>query len=190
MSRRLLAALLVLPLLGCAAPSGNPANTPAAPSAPQTSPAAPDASAAQWTITLVRHADPAPDGTDDPPLSPAGEERAQRLAGLLAAQQGSGVLASGYRRTQQTAAATAAAWGVPVETYDATAPAQDILVDALTGHPSGALLIVGHSNTVPELVAALCGCEVDPIPETEFGVLHRLTLDAEGNLLDRVVEQY
>ena len=36
MSRRLLAALLILPLLGCAAPSGSPANTPAAPSAPQT----------------------------------------------------------------------------------------------------------------------------------------------------------
>lgn len=190
MSRRLLAALLILPLLGCAAPSGDPSTAPAGPSASQATPAAPEASGAQWTITLVRHADPAADGTDDPPLSPAGEERAQRLAGLLAGQPGSGVLASGYRRTQQTAAATAAAWGVPVETYDATAPAGEILIDALTGHPSGALLIVGHSNTVPDLVAALCGCEVDPIPETEFGVIHQLTLDAEGNLLDRVVERY
>lgn len=186
--RPLWLALLTVLLVGCSGPAGTPPPppTPGEPSAaPATTP--PGVEDGQWTITVVRHAEPAPDGTTDPPLSPDGEQRAARLADLLGPQRGTAVLASGYRRTQQTAAATAAAWGVAVETYDATAPAEEILVSALTDHPSGAILIVGHSNTVPELVGVLCGCRVDPIAESEHGVLHRLTLDAEGNLLDSSV---
>ena len=51
-----------------------------------------------------------------------------------------------------------------------------------------------HSGSIaaelPDLVGALCGCHVDPIPETEHGIIHRLALDAEGNLLSRSVERY
>lgn len=190
MSRYVWLALLPVLVLGCAGPTETSVapTDPGEPSPSSTTSAA-DVPGAQWTITLVRHAEPAPDGTSDPPLSADGEARARRLADLLAPQHGVAVLASGYRRTQQTAAATADAWGVAVETYDATAPAEDILVSALSDHPSGAILIVGHSNTVPELVGVLCGCQVDPIAESEHGVVHQVALDADGNLLERSVTQ-
>ena len=59
------------------------------------------------TYVLVRHAEKADDDPRDPSLSAAGAKRARRLAERLHFVPVVAVYASGFRRTQQTAAAIA-----------------------------------------------------------------------------------
>jgi broad specificity phosphatase PhoE len=133
---------------------------------------------------VVRHAERADDGTDDPPLTDAGATRAHRLADRLQPLHGVAVYASPYRRAQATAGPTSLAWDVPVTTYDPAEEAGALLTEVVRDHPSGAILIVGHSNTVPEIVGALCRCPVDGIDEDDFGKLYQVTLDASGAVID------
>jgi hypothetical protein len=42
------------------------------------------------------------------------------------------------------------------------------------------VLIVGHSNTVPEIVGALSGQNVEPIPDSQFNRLYRVDIGADG----------
>lgn len=176
-------------------PSGSAGPTsPSQPSNPSqpTHPASPGGSTgpskpagpAQWTFTVVRHADRADDGTDDPPLTDAGDNRADRLADLLQPQHGVAVYASPYRRAQQTAMPTSVAWDVPVTTYDPTDAPEVLLSQVVLEHPSGAVLIVGHSDTVPGIVGVLCGCSIDAIADDDFGKLYQVSLDANGAVVD------
>src|SRR3546814_13586359 len=43
-------------------------------------------------------------------------------------------------------------------------------------HATGTVLVVGHSNTVPGIVSALCGCEVAPIDESDYGNLFEVRI--------------
>ena len=147
--RRLAGLSIVLALVGCA-----------------TSPAP---AASGVTFVLVRHAEKATDDPRDPALTDAGRERAQRLAASLHDAPVAAVYATAYRRTQQTAAPVAADHAVPVTTYDAAAPAAEVAARLRTAHDRGVVLVVGHSNTIPGLAQALCGCTIGPTGDTEFG---------------------
>lgn len=119
-------------------------------------------------VVLVRHAEKASDDPRDPSLSEAGQARAQRLADALADAPLAAAYATAYRRTRSTAAPSAARHGIAVTTYDASQPAAAFAERLRETHAEGTVLIVGHSNTVPALAAALCGCEVAPMREDEF----------------------
>ena len=43
------------------------------------------------------------------------------------------------------------------------------------------MLVVGHSNTAPDIAAALCGCAVAPMPETEYGRRMAVTFGPDGS---------
>ncbi len=105
------------------------------------------------TIVIVRHAEKA-EGGNDPPLSPRGERRAKQLAALLAPAHVTRLVASEYRRTQQTLAPLASANHLAVEVM----PAGDTtaLAAALQKAKDGSVTVVAcHSNTVPEVVRKL-----------------------------------
>jgi hypothetical protein len=55
----------------------------------------------------------------------------------------------------------------------------------VTFHASGNVLVVGHSNTVPDIVAALCACEVAAIDEGTYGDRYdvRIALDGSTTLV-------
>jgi phosphohistidine phosphatase SixA len=112
--------------------------------------------AAQTTIFLVRHAERADGGgggmAADPALSAVGRARAQSLAGMLKDTKLTAVFSTELKRTQQTAAPTAQAQHLTVTTVPATKTAD--LVEKLKA-ATGAVLVVGHSNTVPEVLTAL-----------------------------------
>lgn len=129
---------------------------------------------------VVRHAEKSTGDARDPSLSEAGTMRAQSLARLLAATPIDAIYATSYKRTQQTARPTAAARSLAVTTYDAKLPAATFGAQLRAAHAEGAVLIVGHSNTVPEIVSALSGQPVEPIPETAFDRLYRVTIDSNG----------
>ncbi|WP_330968476.1 SixA phosphatase family protein [Lysobacter sp. A3-1-A15] len=127
-----------------------------------------DATASAVNFIVVRHAEKAPAG-EDPGLTAAGLARAERLADALAARPVVAAYATDYRRTRQTAAPTARRHGLGIDIYDARRPADGFARELRERHPQGDVLVVGHSNTAPDIAAALCGCPVAAMAESEYG---------------------
>lgn len=133
----------------------------------------------QWHIVVVRHAEKDVSGDrDDRGLSAAGIARAQRIAQRLQTADVQAVYATGYRRTRDTAAPTAQAHGLTVTGYAANEPADAVATRLRKAQ--GSVLVVGHSNTVPAIVSALCQCAVAPIDEARFDDWYELRIDAAG----------
>ena len=132
------------------------------------------------TFVIVRHAEKT-DAAGDPALTDEGHARAEALAQSLEGQPLVAVYATAYQRTQQTAAPTAARHGLDVTTYDAKQPAGEFADTLRARHHSGTVLVVGHSNTAPDIAAALCGCTVAPMPETEYGRRMVVTFGPDGS---------
>lgn len=129
-------------------------------------------------VYVVRHAEAEQDGTRDPALSAAGMERAEALHERMRFASIAAVYASPYRRTQQTAERLAAALDLEVRAYDPADPealVERILYDHLGRH----VLVVGHSNTVPLVVAAL-GAERPPdLAHAEHDALFEIRVSGE-----------
>ena len=133
-----------------------------------------DAAATATVVFLVRHAEKLPG--KDPALTPAGIERVAALRATLADAGVQHVHSSDYARTRMTAAALSD----QPRLYD---PRKlDGLVAHLRATP-GRHLVVGHSNTTPEVVRLLGGVPGTPIVEaTEYDRLYVLTLGADGDV--------
>lgn len=132
------------------------------------------------TFVVVRHAEKASDGGKDPGLTAAGTARAQALATRLSSAPVRAAYATGYRRTQLTATPSAQAHGLGVTTYDADQPADQLAARLRRDHADGHVLIVGHSNTAPQIAAALCGCTVAPMDDAEFDRLMTVRIGSDG----------
>ena len=135
-------------------------------------------------VIVVRHAEKASDPADDPALSPAGERRAEALAGALAGARVDTIITTHYLRTRRTAAPIALARGLtPIVVRpgsDTAAHAREV-AKAVRARPAGeVVLVVGHSNTVPAIIAALGGPQIQPLCETEYANLFTLILEPGG----------
>lgn len=129
-------------------------------------------------VILVRHAERADDGsTSDPDLSAAGVERARCLARTLANAGVTSIRSTNYRRTLRTAAPLAEALGLDIETYD---PRDLSAVAADLASTGGTIVVVGHSNTTPELVRALGGDPVGPMGESDYDRLYTVFVSERG----------
>lgn len=131
-------------------------------------------------IVLVRHAEKGDDDPRDPHLSAAGRARAQRLASDLGSGNLVAIYSTDYRRTRETAQPSADAHRLTPTIYNAKSPPAELAARLRSQHPQGRVLVVGHSNTVPALAAALCGCEVAPMAEDEFDRRIAIAIDARG----------
>ena len=139
----------------------------------------PASAVAQPAVFLVRHAERADAGAGaapamagapaaDPDLSEAGRARAASLAVALTDANITAIYATEFKRTQQTAAPLAQALGLAVIIVPASSVAT--LVEKLNALPGNAL-VVGHSNTTPEVVKALGVKTPVQIPDTEYSDL-------------------
>ena len=129
------------------------------------------------TVILVRHAEKAAD-TDDPVLSAAGKARAGELARVLEGTGIQAVYTSQYIRTKDTAKPLAARLGLTPVEVNAGKP--DLMIQDIFAHHAGqAVLVVGHSNTVPELISTL-GAKVPPIGDLEYDNLYVVSVLARG----------
>lgn len=132
------------------------------------------------TFIVVRHAEKGTDDARNPSLSEAGLARAQRLAALLSDEPVNAAYATAYRRTYQTAQPVAADHFFRITTYDAQLPAPQFAAQLRELHKIGAVLVVGHSNTVPDIVGALSGQPVAAMGDNEFDRLYRIRIGADG----------
>lgn len=146
--------------------------------------------ATSTTVIVVRHAEKAAGQGDDPHLSDAGEARAAALARSLADAGITAVITSQWTRTAETAAPTAREAGVtpevvPVKWDSIPRNAADIAA-AVRRHPGGVVLVVGHSNTVPDIVAALGAERPEEMCDSEYDRMEIVTVDGagEGRLIE------
>jgi broad specificity phosphatase PhoE len=121
---------------------------------------------AQQALVIVRHAEKV-DQTKDPHVSEAGQARARALAALLAQSGAAAIYATEYQRTTETAKPLADLLGLPIQHVPAAETAR--LVEQLkTRHAQDTVVVIGHSNTVPEIVR-LYGASISPIADDDFG---------------------
>jgi broad specificity phosphatase PhoE len=116
-------------------------------------------------IFVVRHAEKASTGGNDPDLSLAGQKRADVLVGILKDSQITAVFVTEFKRTQETAAPAAAA----AHLSPTVVPANDVpgLVVKLR-RLNGNALVVGHGNTIPDLMKALGITTPINIPDDDY----------------------
>lgn len=137
------------------------------------------AAASTTTIIVMRHAEKAALPADDPLLSPAGQARAENLAEVFGRTPPDfriqAIFVSELRRTQDTAQPLANRLGVPVIVVPG-ADAERVAKRALDEYRGGRVLIVGHSDTVPEIVRRLSGQAVPAMAETEYGIVYFVAL--------------
>jgi 2,3-bisphosphoglycerate-dependent phosphoglycerate mutase len=103
-------------------------------------------------VFIVRHAEKATTGSNDPDLSVAGQKRAEALARILRDSQITAVFVTEFKRTQETAAPTAK----EAQLNPIVVPANDVAgLAAKVRASNGNALVVGHGNTIPGLMKAL-----------------------------------
>jgi broad specificity phosphatase PhoE len=137
-------------------------------------------SQATTTIIFVRHAEQDLAAGDDPGLSDAGRRRVAELTRqLVDADVVAGVdaiYATGFRRSQETAQPLADALKLEINKYDAE-DRESVLETILKKHKGKIILVVGHSNTLPELIANLgASKKVPPIDDMEFDNIYVISI--------------
>ena len=131
-------------------------------------------------IFIVRHAEKASNGGKDPDLSAHGQKRADALAHILKDSQITSVFVTEFKRTQETAAPTARAANVS----PTVVPANDtsVLVEKLRAS-NGNALVVGHGNTIPDVLKALGIATSVSIPEDDYAEIFAVLIGNEPQLL-------
>lgn len=133
---------------------------------------------AQEAIYVVRHAERA-DQSADSPLSAEGVGRSYKLRDALKEAGVTTIFTSDLRRTIETAAPLAAATHVTARQVPAADTAALAAAIASAG-PRDRVLVVGHSNTVPALLAALHVAEAVAIDDSDYDNLFIVVPQKEG----------
>lgn len=122
------------------------------------------------TLYVVRHAEKAA-GVDpatmtsytDPPLTPEGQERALQLKQLLGGKNIRYIYSTNTLRTVSTARPLKELFpGMPIRIYSAKPDSLPAFLAQVRSLRRGDVLIVGHSNTVDDLINGLAGEKVIP----------------------------
>jgi broad specificity phosphatase PhoE len=140
-------------------------------------------SATTTVVLLVRPVEKEPGSIDDPPLSPEGEQRAQRLAQMFGdANAGAGldaIYVSDDRRAQQTAAPLAERLHITRLVFSArNAPATAARV--LREHTGGSVLVIGSGATLPQMIRELNGVDIVAPAQGESDILYVLSVPSFG----------
>lgn len=135
---------------------------------------------ATTTVIFVRHAEKALVPADNPGLSEAGKVRAAELARqLVAADVVAGVDAiysTSYRHTEETVLPVATALNIPIRYYNAS-NTKSIMDDIVKAHKGKIVLVVGHSNTVPEMIGNMGASKnVPEIDDSEYDNIYVVSI--------------
>lgn len=135
-------------------------------------------------VILVRHAEKQADQEKDPSLTPAGRLRAIQLDEILRNMPLTALYATPFKRTKETLKPISESREMTIQVID--------VKEGISKHVSrgveniraekGNVLVVGHSNTIPLLIKALGGPEIDDIAETDYESIYLLSLPTVGNV--------
>jgi broad specificity phosphatase PhoE len=143
------------------------------------------------TVFLVRHAERADEPRQDPPLTEKGVARSEALARLLSTADIKAIYTSQFARTKLTAEPLAKQLGITATAISLkTSPsnpraiaeesAKEIVDKIMLSQQGGSVLVVGHSNSIPDVIKMLGGNDVPTIDEKKFDDLFFVTVYANG----------
>ena len=132
---------------------------------------------ADQTIWLVRHAEKAQDGTNDPDLTAKGQARATWFKNFFNDKNIAAVYSTSYKRTYNTVKPTADAKGLVINTYDPTK--LDDLVKAVEEGGQDTL-IGGHSNVTPPTVNAFMGTNLPDLEDHQYDRIYKVVITDDG----------
>jgi broad specificity phosphatase PhoE len=110
-------------------------------------------------------------GATNPDLTAEGQAAAASLAGWFAKDPPGVIYVSSTKRAEQTAAPTARRYGVAPKIYD---PSDSAALVASVLREHGTVLVVGHSNTVPDIIEKLGGQRPGPLVHEDFADVWRI----------------
>jgi len=119
---------------------------------------------------------------DDPPLSPEGEQRAQRLARMFGESRGalSAIYVSQTRVAQQMARPLAERLGLHPVVVPANS-GKEMASRALHEHEGGTVLLIGTSASVPQLLRSLSDREVSAPKDDEYDSVFVVSIPTFGD---------
>lgn len=117
-----------------------------------------------------------PAGERDPDLTAEGQRQAALLPEYLGEAPPRAIYVSSFKRTAQTAADIATRLGLTPVVYD---PANNAALIAQVRAGPLPALIVGHSNTVPDIIEQLGGTRPAPLVHDDFGDVWRVGADGQ-----------
>jgi phosphohistidine phosphatase SixA len=142
------------------------------------------------TVFLIRHAEKADAPREDPPLDEKGKLRAQELARMLAGSGVKAIYTSQFLRTKQTGEPLAKQLGLtitPLALQMSQSNPREVSeqsIAEITGkiyeRAGDAALVIGHSNTIPEVIRKLGGDVVPKIDEKNFNDIFVVTVYGKG----------
>jgi phosphohistidine phosphatase SixA len=142
------------------------------------------------TVFLIRHAEREDEPRQDPPLSKEGVARSQALARLLSSAGIKAIFTSQYARTKQTAEPLAEKLGLSVTPLtlklNPSNPRQIAeestaeVTNKILEHAGHSVLVIGHSNSIPDVIKMLGGDVVPTIDEKKFDDLFIVSVYARG----------
>ena len=147
--------LILLVLCGCAASTGTPESDDS------------------YTLYLVRHAEKQADGSKDPALTGMGRHRSELLSRWFLDKTVTDIWSSDYKRTRETAGPLLSSLDLSVMLYDPRNLPE--LAEKLQTRRNNAV-VVGHSNTTPQLARLICTCEIPDMDESEYDRLIAITV--------------
>jgi phosphohistidine phosphatase SixA len=138
------------------------------------------------TVFLVRHAEKADEPRQDPPLLEKGTARSQELARLLSNSGIKAIYTSQFKRTQLTAEPLAKQLGVtvtpmnlklnPANPRQIAEESTAEVTNKILARPGENALVIGHSNSIPDVIKMLGGDMVPTIDEKKFDDLFVVTV--------------
>ncbi len=124
------------------------------------------------TVVIVRHAE----RTSGDALTVEGEKRAETLARLFRNTGLSAIFSTKTNRTIETVNNTSERLGIPIQFYSSTSAVTGLIKSGYTGNT---VLVVGHSDTVPQIIEAL-GVSSAPQIMNEYNNLFIVTIRKDG----------
>lgn len=137
------------------------------------------------TVIVVRHAEKGTDDPRDPSLTDAGRARALVLRDVLKDAAVTAIYSTQYKRNRQTVEPLAQQFGLTVverpisAANSATYPAE-IAREVLSRNRGQAVVIVGHSNTVPDIVKAFSDVAIKAMEDNEYDHLFIVVIPSTG----------
>ncbi|HET6978579.1 MAG TPA: phosphoglycerate mutase family protein [Pyrinomonadaceae bacterium] len=142
------------------------------------------------TVFLIRHAEREDEPRQDPPLKKEGVVRSQELARLLGGVGIKAIFTSQFARTKLTAEPLATRLGLtptsftlksnPSNPRQIAAESTAEVTNKILERAGESVLVIGHSNSIPDVIKMLGGDVVPTIDERKFDDLFIVTVYAKG----------
>lgn len=128
------------------------------------------------TVVVVRHAEKEAGDGRDPALTEVGLARAAAFDRVVADLDVVALISTPLRRTRDTLGPVARRTGLEIREVSPSGDHVAAVVREIERCPPGVVLVSGHSNTVPAIVAALSGREIAPMVDEDYDDLFVVVL--------------